>query len=167
METQQWYYAKGSEQRGPVSEQELIGLIESGAVHAADLVWREGMPEWRPARDIAELATAFQKAIPVQEGAVPPPPPLMTAAPGGETNPMAIASLVLGLLSFGCGCFVSIPAIICGHLALSQIKAAPGRYKGRELAIAGLVIGYLTLVISLLFSLVEFYFIFSQGMMPH
>jgi hypothetical protein len=37
-----------------------------------------------------------------------------------------------------------IPAIICGHVALSRIKRSGGALKGKELAIAGLVVGYIT-----------------------
>jgi hypothetical protein len=54
---------------------------------------------------------------------------------------MAIASLILGIL------FVlfplSIPAVVFGHIALSQIKRSAGRLGGAGLAIAGLVLGYL------------------------
>ena len=50
---------------------------------------------------------------------------------------LAIASLVFSLIvPFGC-----IPAIVCGHIALRQIKK-DSRVHGRGLALAGLIIGY-------------------------
>ena len=60
------------------------------------------------------------------------------AAPAGEKyNVLAIVSLVLAFL-------ISLGAVICGHIALSQIKKTGE--KGRGLAIAGLVLGYLGVV---------------------
>jgi uncharacterized protein DUF4190 len=50
-----------------------------------------------------------------------------------RTNTLAIVSLVLSF-------FVSIGGIICGHIALSQIKRTGEG--GRGLALAGVIIGY-------------------------
>jgi hypothetical protein len=61
-------------------------------------------------------------------------------APTGS-NGLAVGALVCGLLG------VSIPAIVLGHIALSQIKASGGRQGGRGMALAGLVLGYVALVI--------------------
>jgi hypothetical protein len=60
-----------------------------------------------------------------------------------KTNGMAIASLVLSLL----GC--SLLGIIFGGLAISQINKGQGSGKG--LAIAGLVIGIVALIATILF----------------
>lgn len=43
-----WYYAQGGERRGPVAEEELLRLAQSGDVGAATLVWRTGMDGWKP-----------------------------------------------------------------------------------------------------------------------
>jgi Domain of unknown function (DUF4190) len=61
---------------------------------------------------------------------------------------LAIASLVCAILG-GYASTLTIPAIICGHLALSNIKKDPEQYSGRGLAIAGLVIGYFGLILAL------------------
>lgn len=64
-------------------------------------------------------------------------PPTLTP----KTSGLAIASLVLGILSFfTCG-LTMIPAIICGIIALNQISAAKGAIAGKGQAIAGLVTG--------------------------
>jgi hypothetical protein len=61
-----------------------------------------------------------------------------------KTSAGAIWSFVLSLLSFLCfGPLTGIPAIICGHVAHSNIKKSQGTLTGDGLAIAGLVIGYL------------------------
>lgn len=57
-----------------------------------------------------------------------------------KTCGMAIAALVLGL--FPLTCVPSILGIILGHIALSKIKASGGCLKGRGMAIAGLILGY-------------------------
>jgi Domain of unknown function (DUF4190) len=76
------------------------------------------------------------------------PPPMHGQPYAGLTPPqtagLAIASLVLGCLGFlTCG-LTAIPAVICGHLALSRIGKSAGHLTGSGLAIGGLVTGYLT-----------------------
>src|SRR5437762_2099613 len=44
----EWYYAQGDRQCGPVSENELQQLANSGALPRESLVWREGMDNWAP-----------------------------------------------------------------------------------------------------------------------
>ena len=57
-----------------------------------------------------------------------------------RTSRLAIASIVLSLvIPMGC-----IPGIICGHLALRKIEKDVS-FRGRGLALAGLIIGYLIL----------------------
>jgi hypothetical protein len=43
--------------------------------------------------------------------------------------------------------FAGIPAVICGHTALSRIKRSGGMLQGNGLAIGGLVTGYLSIVL--------------------
>jgi len=69
----------------------------------------------------------------------PAPAPAAT-----HTEPLAIWSLVLSILSwFGCLFLTVIPAIICGHVARSRIKKSNGALTGMNMAIAALIIGYL------------------------
>ena len=70
--------------------------------------------------------------------------PLATA----RTSGMAIASLVLGLVWI-CG-LGSLLAVIFGHAALSEIERGRGQVMGRGMAIAGLILGYLGLLLLLL-----------------
>jgi hypothetical protein len=57
-----------------------------------------------------------------------------------KTSGLAIASLVAG------GTCIAPAAIVCGHVALSQIKASAGHLTGRGVAIAGTILGYASLV---------------------
>ena len=64
--------------------------------------------------------------------------------PSQQTSGLAIASLICSLIPF----FLITPivAVILGHVALSQIKRSAGHLKGSGLAIAGLILGYLSFV---------------------
>jgi len=62
----------------------------------------------------------------------------------GQTSGLAIASLVFSLIiPIGC-----IPAVICGHIALRKIRKEAA-VKGFGLALAGLIIGYAVLGLSI------------------
>ena len=57
---------------------------------------------------------------------------------------IAVVSLVLGILGMLClGPLCSIPAIICGHIAMSRIKKDRAALSGDGMALAGLIMGYL------------------------
>ena len=60
-----------------------------------------------------------------------------------QTSGKAIASLVLGLVSFVCSFFTGIPALILGIISLVEINRSHGRIKGQGLAIGGIVTGLL------------------------
>jgi hypothetical protein len=67
-----------------------------------------------------------------------------------QNTGMAIASLVLGILSLIClGILAGIPAIICGHVAHNRARKLPGQYGGAGLAIGGFILGYLSFVVTL------------------
>jgi uncharacterized protein DUF4190 len=77
------------------------------------------------------------------------PPPLLH--PTSRIAPAAIWSLVLALLSFTCGwLFTAIPAVICGHVARSKIRKSEGALDGKNVATAGLILGYIALVLGAL-----------------
>jgi prepilin-type processing-associated H-X9-DG protein len=70
-----------------------------------------------------------------------------TPMPKKETPGIAIASLVCGILSWVCvGLLAAIPAVITGHMALGRIKRSAGALGGRGMAIAGLILGYISIV---------------------
>lgn len=64
---------------------------------------------------------------------------------------MAITSLVLGVLSMMCfGLFAGIPAIILGHMAYGRSRKVPDQFGGGGLAIAGFVLGYMSILTTLI-----------------
>ena len=67
------------------------------------------------------------------------------------TSPMAVISLVSGILGWTFLPFLgSLVAVVCGHMARGEIRRAPERLEGDGMAIAGLILGYSLIVISIL-----------------
>jgi hypothetical protein len=140
-----WYYGSQGQQNGPIPESELRRLLADGTLTQQTLVWRDGLVEWKPVAEVAELqappltapaAFAYQQAA---YGVVP-------------QCGLAVASMVCGIVSL-MACYVhafaAIPAVICGHLAIKKIRESEQPMAGRGMAIAGLVTGYLGLLIQL------------------
>src|SRR5438034_8136673 len=83
------------------------------------------------------------------EETLPPPPPVPQPIP--RVAPAAIWSLVLAVLSFFCGwLFTAIPAVICGHVALSKIRKSGRALRGTRIATAGLILGYIALALGIM-----------------
>jgi DNA-directed RNA polymerase subunit RPC12/RpoP len=93
--------------------------------------------------------TAQPANAPVPADGTPPPwtgyNATGTVQTAQRTSGLAIASLVCSLSSL-VTCVGWLPGIICGHLAKSRIRRN-SRLKGQGLATAGLVIGYLILML--------------------
>jgi hypothetical protein len=79
------------------------------------------------------------------------------AAAGGrvEEKPsrLALASVVLGVLSCPFFCLTGIPGLICGVMGLRQIEASerpgsPVRYTGRSRALTGIILSGMMLFMS-------------------
>jgi hypothetical protein len=79
--------------------------------------------------------------LPAAQATTPSPPawPAMAIPPAG-TNGLAIASLACGLGQFAFGPLATIPAIVFGHMARSQIRRTGE--EGVGLALAGLILGW-------------------------
>jgi hypothetical protein len=78
-----------------------------------------------------------------------------------RTSTLAVVSLIFGIL-----CWIGLPfigalvAIICGHSARSEIRnAAPGTVEGDGMALAGLILGWvhMLIVIACIFLLFAFF----------
>lgn len=71
-----WYYAVGSQQQGPVTDDQLHALAKDGVVTGDTLVWREGMVNWQPYRTVAGS----------HGGSVPPAVVMATAPAGADSS---------------------------------------------------------------------------------
>ncbi len=123
--------------------------------------------------------TDAPQPIPQQAPAVPPPPyygappqeyqpvqqqpayqqpaysqPVYQAVPGPKTNGMAIASLVLGIVSWIPFLWIGfVPGLILGFVGKSQIDRSGGEQGGSGIAVAGIVLGLIGCAILGLFVL--------------
>ena len=83
-----------------------------------------------------------------------------------KTSSLAVVSLILGVVGMVGMCCIpvvfSIAAIICGHIACSQINREPAALSGKGMAITGLILGYIGVVAGILYCLLfGFAFILS------
>jgi hypothetical protein len=148
----QWYYSKNSNQLGPVSLDELRYKLASGEISGTDMVWKEGMQNWSPISSVGELAVTPQ-GMPTSRPPGSVSPYSAPGVPGGSysyappTSGLAITSMVCGILGLvTCLMLPGIPAVICGHMALNRMADPSVRLGGRGMAIAGLIMGYLSVV---------------------
>lgn len=158
-----WYYARGGGQSGPVSWEDLVNAARAGNLAASDLVWTEGMAQWQAASSIPGLIAPPPPTYgpppvvpqsygppPVQPGYAPARPAVRQPSMGDDAamrmllpvgrSGWAIAAGYLGLFSV-LGIF-GPPALICGILAIRDIRQHPERH-GLGRAWFGIVMGIL------------------------
>jgi hypothetical protein len=174
----QYHVVRDGQQLGKVSEADLKRGLGDGHYLATDLVWRDGMAEWKPLGEV--LGLPAQPASSSAAGASPAPAGparssgpaasfapaprfgSRTALPEGVAPPnsgLAVTSLIAGIASIllcGLGGIGSLVAIICGHKATSRIDRSGGTEGGRGMAVAGLIMGYISLVLAVIFYMALF-----------
>ena len=129
-----WYYAHAGREVGPLSFAELKHAVLRGDLTYNDCVWTEGMSDWMDVLSVPGLLTEADYA----KVASAPSGGHGREAGGSAASPMAVASLVCGILGLlVCPGVFSVAAVICGHLAP----------KPSGLATAGLVMGYIAIAL--------------------
>ena len=132
---------KNGQQLGPFTESQVSEMLRSGQIALEDLAWTEGLDQWKPLSSFENLQSLPAQTPPPVSGQATPPATVKT------TEPLAIWSLVLGIISIvACAFLAGIPAVICGHIGLSRIKRNPS-LGGKGMAIGGLVTGYIGTII--------------------
>ncbi len=91
--------------------------------------------------ELSALTTDLRKPVPYQA----PPFPVAQRQP---SNPLAGVSLAFGIGQIFLWGIGSVVAIVCGHVARSQIRKTG--QAGDGMALAGLILGYLGLVLPIL-----------------
>jgi hypothetical protein len=141
----QIHIARGGQPVGPFSLEEVNRQLAAGTLSLSDQAWYDGAAGWAPLSTVPGVSGGAPLPSPIQANALTPAPPA-AVVPSAPTEPLAILSLVLSLLGmFGFCCtpvvLTGIAGVVCGHIALSRIKANP-ELQGHGMAVAGLVIGY-------------------------
>ncbi|MBY0523061.1 MAG: DUF1559 domain-containing protein [Gemmataceae bacterium] len=118
-------------------------------------------------------ACARTLMLPAAEQAIQPQPAPLQFAPPADAPPVAetpvqasgtsgkaIFSLILGILGFCVPVLFSVPAVVLGFMGLSSINKSGGRVGGKGMAIAGIIVGFLSfgMVIPWLIVAGTFYF---------
>ncbi len=100
---------------------------------------------------------AEEEAPPAEEWSLapappePPPPPVIDYGAPIQTSGMAIASLVMGIAGWTLLPLVgSILAIVFGYAARRAIRQRPHELTGEGMAIAGLVLGWIMVVLTVI-----------------
>ncbi len=104
------------------------------------------------ARTYADLDEVVTDLPAAQATVVGPAAKTTTVTPVAKTNGFAIASLACGLAQFAFGPLATIPAIVFGYVARSQIKRTGEQ--GAGLALAGLVLGWVALILGIVLIIV-------------
>ena len=138
---------------GIFSEEQILAGLKDGTFRSTDLAWAEGMSEWQP----IGCLPPFRVAPPLQVGRADYVDPQIQVMAGmsKDSSGLATASLVCGILSLFsiCCCLgwpLTLAAVICGHLALSEIQGNPYMASSRSIAIAGLAMGYFAIALGAL-----------------
>lgn len=159
----QYHVGRDGHQFGLFTEEEIGQGLQSGRFLTSDLVWREGMPQWKPLVEVFGFAAAAALSAPMVSvshgGPMPanfPPPPAAYQHVGVGVMPMsglAIGSMVVGIISlvsfFACpiGIVLGLPGVVCGHMSLVQIRNSGNQMQGKGMAIAGLIMNYVAMAI--------------------
>ena len=92
--------------------------------------------------------------------------PYLPVAVAPTTSGLAIASFICGLLTLFAFPYLAIAAVICGHLALGEIRSSGGFLQGRGMAITGLILGYVLLGLGIIVFLLYIFLIFTISTQP-
>ena len=136
---------------GPVTVEQLRDWLAQGRCNGRTKIQAAGSTEWITAAQVPELAPLFVPPSLPPASPSRPPPVLTPLKPPEIRSGLAILSFVLGICSFVlCLSFITgVPAIICGHVARGRAQRHPQQYGGARFAMAGLVLGYVSIIMSL------------------
>jgi len=131
---------------GPVSAEQLRLWIAEGRANAQTRIRVEGGTDWKALSELPEFVSSLA------QGASLVNPPPFSIPPPQRTNQLAVAGMVLGILSLtiGCCCYglpFNVAGIIFSSIGLSQVSKDPTQ-KGKGYAIAGLTLSIVSLLSS-------------------
>lgn len=86
MQDAQWWYANSRQSEGPVDLAALRRLQQDGTVTARTLLWREGMPAWRPLAELEQDSTPIEMA-PAPDIDTAPPVEVVAPSVGDTSDP--------------------------------------------------------------------------------
>src|SRR5208282_5925665 len=79
-----WHYVQNGQACGPIDTPALQALLQNGSLGPDALVWKQGMPDWVPARSLAGLAASGAPGVappPIPPSSLPPTVPAAAMDP--------------------------------------------------------------------------------------
>lgn len=153
----QIHIGRNGQSLGIFNEEQVRDGLEQGTFLGTDLAWQEGMGDWKPLSSFSIL-----KSPPTLSQSPQPMHSVQSVTMSTEPpkSGLAVASMICGIASipglFCCGAIpLSLAAIICGHLALSDISKRPHLENSRGIAKAGLIMGYIMIAVAILLILYQ------------
>ena len=152
------YFTIGGDGReyGPNPDSEVREWIAEGRLNAQSKIRRQSDANWTVLGDLPEFSNdLFGPTPPIPSAPAiqqyQQPYPQYSAQAQSGTNGMAIAGMVMGILSLVAICCYGFPfnllGIIFSAIGLSQIKKSNPRQSGKGMAIAGLICSILSFLI--------------------
>ena len=131
-----WFYSKYGQQLGPISDQELDNKSKNGDLCATDLVWKEGMTDWKPLGEVFHFSSEHMPPkippvpVPVDGNAMMPQPPIHSSVPIRPNIPTYLwQSIVATLL-----CCMPFGVVAIVYAAKVDSLIAVGDYVGAQSA---------------------------------
>lgn len=125
MAERQWYWTSEGRQEGPVGEAAFQELVADGRIGRDTLVWHAGLPDWRRAGEVADIAWTAPPPLPPGSGGLPAP-----AASGPFGEAIGVWGLFGRGILFYLGVVLVIPAPWVAnallHFLVARIRV-PGR----------------------------------------
>lgn len=132
MDNRMWYYLRESEQIGPVGVDELLRLLDEGTITPDTYIWAEGMPEWLPAGQVAELGGRMTPAG--LAGQLPPP---------GAVRPTSVTAFgILNIIFGGLGLLCTPVALLPFFLPAKMQAGAEMGPGMKAYLLVSIVIGF-------------------------
>jgi len=131
------YKIIGADQQvyGPVTAAQIHQWMAEGRVNPATLVQLEGTSEWKPLSSFPQFA-------------VPPAVSMPPSRSGAQSDGLAIAALVCGILAIMCCCagpVFGVLGLTFSIIVLSRHQDYPAE-SSRQMALAGLILSVLGLL---------------------
>lgn len=118
----EWFYAKGRNRLGPVTENELRTMLATGRIAGSDLVWNQSLEDWLPASQLPQFASL----VPVQPAAQSGKSEQATVGTGTILT-SSLFALQFACLSLLCAPLVAmLTAIIIDSPGFSRTNAGAG-----------------------------------------
>ena len=108
----EWHYTQAGQQHGPVTDAELKRLATEGTLRPDDLVWREGMSDWRRASTVKEIFPKQPTAPSAAMGTAQPSSSL------GGMKPTSSIPKAVKYSALGCSGFLMLILVCSGLLRI-------------------------------------------------